>query len=73
MAKNKDEDFKGFLISSRKKIGPGLTNAPVWVLQKAGKRIWNPKSKRSWKEASLGKEFRRRRHKEKNSRRRKKE
>jgi len=47
MAKNKDQEFKDFLISTRKKIRPGLTNAPVWVLQKAGKRIWNPKRKKS--------------------------
>ena len=37
MAKNKDSELKQFLVSSRKKIRPGLTNAPVWVLQKAGK------------------------------------
>lgn len=54
MARNKDEDKKGFLISARKKIGPGLTNAPVWVLQKAGKRIWNKKQKRHWRRTNLG-------------------
>ena len=54
MARNKDEEFKDFLIAGRKKIRPGMTNAPVWVLQKAGKRIWNPKSKRTWKNVDLG-------------------
>lgn len=73
MAKNKDEEFKEFLISSRKKIGPGLTNAPVWVLQKAGKRTWNPKSNRSWKEVGLGIKYRKRKHMEKASKRRKKD
>jgi ribosomal protein L39E len=60
MSSNKDEELKQFLISARKKIGPGLTNAPVWVLQKAGRRIWNPKQHRNWRETSLGKEFRKR-------------
>ena len=58
VAKNKTEEFKDFLIAKRKKIGPGLTNAPVWVMQKAGKRIWNPKQKRHWKETDFGDEFR---------------
>jgi len=58
VAKNKSEELKDFLIAKRKKIGPGLTNAPVWVMQKAGKRIWNPKQKRHWKETDFGDEFR---------------
>ncbi len=60
MSSKKEEDLKQFLISRRKKIGPGLTNAPVWVLQKAGKRIWNPKHHRNWRETNLGDEFRKR-------------
>ena len=63
MSSRKDEDLKEFLISARKKIGPGLTNAPVWVLQKAGKRIWNPKRNRNWRETSLGAQFRKRKKK----------
>lgn len=59
MSAKKEKEFKEFLISSRKKIGPGLTNAPVWVLQKAGKRIWNKKQKRHWRKADLGKMFKR--------------
>jgi len=73
MAKNKDQEFKDFLVSARKKIRPGLTNAPVWVLQKAGRRIWNPKSKRTWKQADLGKLYRKRKHREKAAKRRQKE
>jgi len=73
MARNKDSELKEFLISSRKKIRPGLTNAPVWVLQKAGKRIWNPKSKRTWKDVDLGKLFRKKKHRQKISLRRQKE
>lgn len=73
VAKNKDSELKQFLVSSRKKIRPGLTNAPVWVLQKAGKRIWNPKSKRTWKNVDLGKLYRKRKHREKAATRRKKE
>ena len=54
MAKNKEEEKKEFLISSRKSIGPGVTNAPVWILQKAGKRIWNKKQNRHWRRTKLG-------------------
>ncbi|MBI4210452.1 MAG: hypothetical protein HY544_03020 [Candidatus Diapherotrites archaeon] len=53
----KSQEEKEFLISSRKKIGPGVTNAPVWVLQKAGRRIWNKKAKRHWRETGLGRAF----------------
>lgn len=60
MSSRKDSELKQFLIAARKKIGPGLTNAPVWVLQKAGRRIWNPKQRRNWRETRLGKEFRKR-------------
>lgn len=55
----KSLEEKEFLISMRKKIGPGVTNAPVWILQKAGKRIWNKKAKRHWRETHLGELFRR--------------
>ncbi|HZX34146.1 MAG TPA: hypothetical protein VFF09_02080 [archaeon] len=58
MSRNKDSDKKEFLISARKKIGPGVTNAPVWILQKAGKRIWNKKGKRHWRSTELGKLYR---------------
>ena len=64
MATNKSSELKQFLISTRKKIGPGLTNAPVWVMQKAGKRIWNSRQHKNWKDTSLGAEFRKRKGKE---------
>ncbi len=50
----KTSDEKEFLISTRKSIGPGLTNAPVWILQKAGKRIWNKRGNRHWRSTDLG-------------------
>jgi ribosomal protein L39E len=55
MAKHKEKEKKDFLISERKKIGPGLTTAPVWIVQKKGERIWNRKQKRQWKNVDLGK------------------
>jgi hypothetical protein len=57
MAKHKDKDFKDFMISERKKTGSGLTNSPVWVMQKAGKRIWNTKQKRTWKNIDMKMKF----------------
>ena len=53
MARHKDEEFKDFIISERKKIGSGLTNAPVWLMQKAGKRLWSTKQKRTWKNIDM--------------------
>ena len=57
MARHKDEDFKDFIISERKKIGSGLTNAPVWLMQKAGKRLWATKQKRTWKVIDMKMKF----------------
>ncbi|MFH1545147.1 MAG: hypothetical protein ABIE23_03620 [archaeon] len=45
MARVKEEEKKEFFISQRKKIGRGITNAPVWIIQKKGERIWNKKQK----------------------------
>ncbi len=53
MARHKSEEFKDFMISERKKIGSGLTNAPVWLMQKAGKRLWTTKQKRTWKNIDM--------------------
>jgi len=50
----KTQEEKEFLISARKKIGSGLTNAPVWILQKAGKRIYNKRGNRHWRQTDLG-------------------
>ncbi len=57
MSKNKDQEFKDFQISERKKIGSGLTNAPVWLMQKAGKRLWNARQKRTWKNIEIKDKF----------------
>lgn len=71
MTKNKTEKFKEFQISTRKKIGPGMTNAPVWILRKAGKRIWNPKQKRQWKNVDIGCLYKKKEKREKDMKRRK--
>ncbi|PIU21452.1 MAG: hypothetical protein COT15_02395 [Candidatus Diapherotrites archaeon CG08_land_8_20_14_0_20_34_12] len=57
MAARKDKEFKDFLVSKRKSIKPGISSAPVWVFQKANKRIWNPVQKRHWKDVDFGKKF----------------
>ncbi|MFH1225039.1 MAG: hypothetical protein V1676_04510 [Candidatus Diapherotrites archaeon] len=51
---HKTQELKEFLIAARKKIGPGMTNAPVWAMRKAGKRLWNKKQKRHWRSTKLG-------------------
>jgi len=58
MARNKSEEKKEFLITQRDKVGPGYLNTPVWIIQKAGKRIWNRRQKRNWKQTSFGQQFR---------------
>ena len=65
MSSRKEQGLKKFLISERKKIGPGYSNAPVWAMQKKGERIWNPKQKRTWKQVGLGKLYRKRKNKNK--------
>ena len=60
MARNKEKALKDFLISVRKRVSPGVTSAPVWVLQKAGKRIWNKSAKRHWRRTEFGLKFRKR-------------
>ena len=60
MSSNKDSKFKEFLTTQRKTIGSGLGSAPVWILQKANKRIWSPIQKRQWKLCDFGKKFRKR-------------
>ncbi len=54
MSKNKTEEKKEFLISVRKQIGPGVTNTPVWAMQKAGKRLYNRHGHRHWRSTDLG-------------------
>jgi ribosomal protein L39E len=71
MSTNKSEEKKEFLISARKKIAPGITNVPVWILQKAGKRIYNKKAKRHWRQTSLGKLFKKKQEEQKKGPKRK--
>ncbi len=58
MARNKDREFKEFLVAQRNKVGPGYMNTPVWIIQKAGKRIWNRRQKRNWRETNFGAQYR---------------
>lgn len=57
MATNRDQEKKEFLLAARKKIGPGVTSAPVWAMQKKGKRIWNKRQNRHWRRTALGNLF----------------
>lgn len=59
MARNKSQDKKDFLIAVRKRTGASVTNAPVWAMQKAGKRIWNRRGKRHWRTTDFGLLFKR--------------
>ena len=65
MGSKKDQDLKDFLISERRKTSAGMTSAPVWILQKAGKRIWNKKQKRHWSQTDFGNAFRKKKRGEK--------
>ncbi len=58
MSSRKDGKLKQFLIAKRKETAPGVTNAPVWVMRKAEKRVWNPKGKRHWRRTSFGQDYR---------------
>ena len=69
MSSNKEKEFKDFQVSERKKIGSGLTNAPVWLMQKAGKRLWNARQKRTWKNIDLGNRFQKHKGKQAKARR----
>src|ERR1700752_3752131 len=57
MSSHKDPKMKQFIISTRKSITPGLTNAPVFAMQKKRMRIYNTKGKRHWRSIDLGKMF----------------
>lgn len=57
MSSHKTKEFKKFVISTRKRITPGLTNAPVFAMQKKRKRIYNTKGKRHWRGIDLGKMY----------------
>lgn len=57
MSSNKDAKFKTFLRTVRRKTGAGIMSAPVWVMQKANKRLYNTKSKRAWRRTEFGHEY----------------
>ncbi len=59
MATNKSQDKKDFLIGIRKSMGASVSAAPVWLMRKAGKRLYNKHGKKHWKQTSLGKLFKR--------------
>jgi len=65
MARNKEQGLKDFLITKRKQIKASVSSSPVWVIQKAGKRFWNKKGKRTWKDIELGHLYRKKVHKAK--------
>ncbi len=64
MGSNKEKGLKDFLIAIRKKSSSGVSNAPIWVVQKKGERVWNPKSKRHWRSTTLGKDYEKRKKKQ---------
>jgi ribosomal protein L39E len=57
MSSNKSEELKTHLRTSRNKTPKGIFAAPVWIMQKIGKRIYNDKAKRNWKRTEFGHEF----------------
>lgn len=57
MSKNKSRELKDFLVSVRRHHSPKITPAPIWVIQRAGKRIFNKKQKKHWRETSIAEEF----------------
>ena len=70
MGSLKEKKLKDYLIAIRKKSSSGISNAPVWVVQRKGERVWNPKSRRHWRSTTLGKDFRKREKKDKKTHRR---
>ena len=66
MTSHKDKDFKDFIVTLRQGFKAGISVAPVWAMQKAGKRIWNSKQKRHWRDVRIGDLFKRKQRKEGN-------
>ncbi len=58
MTSKKERELKEFLISERKKTSAGITVAPVWVMQKANKRLYNTRQSRHWTDTDFGKRYR---------------
>ncbi|MBS3061257.1 MAG: hypothetical protein J4215_01600 [Candidatus Diapherotrites archaeon] len=57
MGSRKTQEEKDFLITIRRKISDRLSPAPVWVTVKSGKRHYNQKQRRHWRETHLMLEF----------------
>ena len=57
MGSQKSQEEKDFLITIRKKHSDRLSPTPVWVIQKAGRRFYNQKQQRNWRETKLMLEF----------------
>ncbi len=53
MSSRKDQEKKDFLIHARKKRSQQLSEAPIWVIQRAGKRYFNRHQQRNWRETHL--------------------
>lgn len=53
MSSRKEKELKDYLISARKKRSEKLSEAPVWVIQRAGKRFFNRHQQRNWRETHL--------------------
>ena len=64
MTSNKDKEFKDFIVTLRQSFKSSISVAPVWAMQKAGKRIWNSKQKRHWKNVKIGSLFKKKKLKE---------
>ncbi len=60
MSSRKEKELKEFIISARKKLLSGIGSAPIWIFQKANKRIFSRKQKRHWKRCDFGKQYRKR-------------
>ncbi|RLG70203.1 MAG: hypothetical protein DRO04_02225 [Candidatus Iainarchaeum archaeon] len=58
MAVNKSQALKDFLIAKRQEVSPSIMSAPVWAMQKAGKRIYNTHRNRHWRRTDFGKQYR---------------
>ncbi len=58
MSSKKEKGLKDFLITERKKTSAGITVAPVWIMQKANKRLYNTRQSRHWSDTDFGKRYR---------------
>jgi ribosomal protein L39E len=57
MGSRKSKEEKDFLVTVRRKHSDRLSPAPVWVIPRAGKRLFNRKQLRNWRETALSLEF----------------